>query len=98
VNRLIAAVLAVVLIVPAFAAEATCNAYLQARGEDRSLFDGYIYGYVMAKLENQGDAIVDSATLKVKEMTTAYCLRRPDDRATKVIATITDVVSNLIPR
>ena len=40
---------------PVLGAEATCATYLQAIGEDRSLFDGFIYGYVAAKLDGQGN-------------------------------------------
>jgi hypothetical protein len=91
------ALLWIILTVPVLAADATCSDYLAARREDRSLFDGFIYGFVSAKLEGRSDAIINSATLKVKDMTTAYCIQRPKERVNNVIATFVATVARILP-
>lgn len=82
------------MLVPANAA--TCQTYLHALGEDRSLFDGFIYGYVSAKLDGKGAEVINYATLKVKDSTTDYCLRFPDERVEKVVALFADIVRHAL--
>jgi hypothetical protein len=60
----------------AIAGEATCADYARAKGEDRSLFNGFIYGFVMAKIGERGDAEVNTATARVKELADGYCFAR----------------------
>jgi hypothetical protein len=91
--RLTAAAMLVMLSAPSWGAEAVCRDYTEAEGSNRSLFDGYIYGYVSAKTEDRDKRFVDMATLKVREMTNAYCLRRPDDSVHAAISTFTGAVA-----
>jgi len=78
----------------AMAAEANCLDYTRAQGPDRSLFDGFIFGFVTAKMEKQDASIINSATLKVKDMTAAYCLKRPNDLVASVVATFADTIAH----
>ena len=75
------------------AGEATCSDYTRAKAEDRSLFNGYIYGFVMAKIGERGDKEVNTATARVKELADKYCPSHPTDRLTGVIDSFTKVVS-----
>jgi HdeA/HdeB family len=93
----IALAVALASAIPAHAAEATCSDYIAARGQDRSLFDGFVYGFVTAKLEDRSDAVINSATVKVKDMTLAYCIQRPNDRVSKVIATFAATIAHILP-
>jgi hypothetical protein len=76
------------------AGEANCFDYTHARGQDRSLFDGFIFGFVTAKMENRDPSIINSATLKVKELTGAYCLQRPSDSVASAVATFADTIAH----
>jgi hypothetical protein len=78
----------------AIAGEATCADYARAKDEDRSLFNGYIYGFVMAKIGDRGDAEVNTATVRIKEMTDKYCPQHPTDRFSQLISTFSKVVFN----
>lgn len=86
------AVTALVLISSAKASEPTCRDYTRAKDEDRALFQGFIYGFVMAKL-NRGATEVDAATARVKELADNYCPDHPDAKLLGVVATFTKVVS-----
>src|ERR1700676_231662 len=77
----------------AIAGEATCADYARAKGEDRSLFNGFIYGFVMAKIGERGDAEVNTATARVKELADGYCPTHPGDRLTQAIATFAKVAA-----
>lgn len=82
----------------AIAGEATCADYARAKGEDRSLFNGFIYGFVMAKIGERGDAEVNTATARVKELADGYCPTHPGDRLTQAIATFAKVAAQLSQR
>lgn len=77
----------------AIAGEATCADYARAKGEDRSLFNGFIYGFVMAKIGERGDAEVNTATARVKELADGYCPTHQGDRLTQTISTFTKVAA-----
>jgi hypothetical protein len=87
-----AAICALAFCSPAIAGEATCADYSRAKGEDRSLFNGFIYGFVMAKIAERGDAEVNTATARVKEMADKYCPTHSGDRLTQVFSTFVKVV------
>jgi hypothetical protein len=78
---------------PAFAGEATCKDYARVKDEDRALFNGFIYGYVLAKIGERGDAEVNTAVARVKQLADKYCPTHPDDRLAEAIASFTKVVS-----
>lgn len=90
---LLTAAFVMALINSAMAGEATCRDYTRVKDEDRSLFDGYIWGFIMAKIGDRGDAEVNTATARVKELADKYCPGHPDDRLTVAIASFTKVVS-----
>lgn len=77
----------------AFGAEATCRDYARVKNEDRSLFNGYIYGYVMAKLGDRGQIEVNTASARVKQLADKFCPDHPNDRLMEAIASFTKVVS-----
>jgi len=56
----------------AIAREATCADYSRAKGEDRALFNAFIFGFVIAKIGERGDAEVNTATARVKELADRY--------------------------
>jgi hypothetical protein len=85
----------VLLTSPGSAGEAICKDYLQATGEDRARFNGFIYGYVMSRMENRGDTAINAAVSKVRDLTTRYCLEKPNERVSSVIATWATVVSRV---
>lgn len=87
----IACAVVVAVIASGSARAAVCQDYTNAIREDRSLFDGFILGFVSAKLEDRGGD-VNATTLKVKRMVGAYCLQRPQDSIAGVVATFTAVV------
>lgn len=78
---------------PANAAEASCSDYLAAIKEDRALFDGFIYGYVTAKMRQKGDVAINAATIKVKRMTEKYCRASPEDRVSSVIGVFAETAA-----
>lgn len=78
---------------PVTAGEATCADYARAKGDDRSLFNGFIYGFVMAKIGERGDAEVNTATARVKELADGYCPSHPNDRLTQTISTFAKVAA-----
>lgn len=77
----------------ALAGEATCADYSRAKGEDRSLFNGFIYGFVMAKIGERGDAEVNTATTRVKELADGYCPTHLGDQLMQTISTFTKVAT-----
>jgi len=77
----------------AVAAEATCKDYARVAGEDRTLFNGFIYGFVMAKIGERGAAEVNTATARVKELADKYCPVHENDRLAQAIASFVIVVS-----
>lgn len=92
--RLALALATLAFVSPARANEPVCHDYTQALGEDRSLFDGFILGYVSAKFERRQYTDLNSAALKVKQLVNAYCLQRPGDPVSKVVALYADTVSH----
>jgi HdeA/HdeB family len=77
----------------AVAAEATCKDYTRVGSEDRALFNGFIYGYVTAKIGDRGVAEVNTATARVKELADKYCPTHENDRLAQTIASFVTVVS-----
>jgi len=77
----------------AMAGEATCRDYTRVKDEDRALFNGFIYGFVMAKIGDRGDAEVNTATERVKQLADKYCPTHPDDRLTQVFTSFMKVAS-----
>jgi hypothetical protein len=49
---------------------ATPHRYTRAKDEDRALFQGYIYGFVVAKIGERGSIEVGAATARVKSLLT----------------------------
>jgi hypothetical protein len=83
---------ALLLAGPAVSGEATCKDYARVGGEDRALFNGFIYGFVTAKIAERGDAEVNTATIRVKELADKYCPTHPNDRLTQAISSFVNVV------
>jgi len=83
-------VIAATSVVRGHAADATCGTYLQAIGEDRSRFDGFISGYVTAKLDGQSNDANTDAALKAKEATAVYCRQHPNESVGAVIKKASD--------
>ena len=80
---------------PAAAADATCRDYLKASGDDRALFNGFVFGFTSAKLEHRSDNEVNAATTTVLQMVGLYCEKKPDDRVSNVIEGFATIVSRL---
>ena len=80
---------------PVAAADATCRDYLKASGDDRALFNGFVFGYTSAKLEQRSDDEVNAATATVLRMVGLYCEKKPDDRVRNVIAGFATIVARL---
>jgi HdeA/HdeB family len=92
-KRIIAAAFFLIFASSAVAGEATCRDYARVKEEDRSLFNGYIYGYVVAKIGDRGVAEVNTAAARVKQLADNYCPTHPDDRLVEAIASFTTVAS-----
>lgn len=76
----------------ALAAEATCKDYTRVAREDRALFNGFIYGFVTARIGDRGAAEVNTATARVKELADKYCPTHPNDRLAVLITNFVSVV------
>jgi hypothetical protein len=86
-------IVASMFITPAMASDPTCRDYTRAKDEDRALFQGYIYGFVVAKIGERGSIEVDTATARVKELADKYCPDHPEDKLIGAIASFAKVVS-----
>ena len=75
------------------AAPATCRDYTDAQGADRALIDGFIAGYVAARLEGRPAGEVDATTLQVRQLAGRFCMLHPDERAIDVIGTLSDMAA-----
>ena len=71
---------------PAIAGQADCHDYTEATGEDRSLFNGFIYGYVSALLDHHSPTEINAVTMKVKREVDKYCLLQPADSPNGAVA------------
>jgi hypothetical protein len=92
-RRLLTSAVALAFISSALASEPTCRDYTRAKDEDRALFQGYIYGFVVAKIGDRGATEVDAATARVKQLADTYCPDHPDAKFVGAIASFTKVVS-----
>jgi hypothetical protein len=77
----------------AVAAEATCKDYTRVGREDRALFNGFIYGFVTAKIGDRGSAEINTATARVKGLADKYCPTHQNDRLAQAIASFVTVVT-----
>ena len=92
-KHLLTTALVLAFINSAIAAEPTCRDYTRAQDEDRALFQGYIYGFVTAKIGDRGRGEVNTATARVKELADHYCPDHPDEKLLEAIASFMKVVS-----
>ena len=76
----------------AVAADATCKDYTRSAREDRALFNGFIYGFVTAKIGDRGAAEVNTATARIKELADKYCPTHPSDKLAPLIMNFVSIV------
>ncbi|MGM4965760.1 hypothetical protein AB7714_19850 [Tardiphaga sp. 1201_B9_N1_1] len=76
----------------ALAADATCADYIRVKGDEKALFNGFIYGFVVARIAERGDAEVNTATARVKELADKFCLTHQTDRLSTTISSFVKVV------
>ena len=76
----------------AVATDATCKDYTRVAREDRALFNGFIYGFVTAKIGDRGTTEVNTVTAWVKELADKYCPTHPNDRLAQLITNFVSVV------
>lgn len=81
---------------PALAAKATCRDYMEATGADRALMDGFVLGFVAARMEGKSSAEVDAATLRVRELAATFCNSHPDERAINVLGGLGDIATGYV--
>ena len=70
----------------AVASQADCHDYTEATGEDRALFNGFIYGYVSALLDRHSPTEINELTARVKREVDKYCLLQPADSPNSAVA------------
>jgi hypothetical protein len=84
--------LSAALAAPAFAeplALASCAKFTAARAEKGALFDGYIYGYVAARLGYKDEKRLTATAIKVRAAALNVCRKTQDASFVKVIEALT---------
>ena len=70
-----------------------CGDFTRAVHEHNdSLYEGFIYGYVVGWTRNRNAIATKAVAEEVRRLTMKYCLEKPDDDLSNVVATWTEIV------
>jgi hypothetical protein len=92
ISMLLGASLSVAIAAPSFAeplALSSCAKFTSARDEKASLFAGYIYGFVAARMGYKDEKRLTAAAIKVRADALNICKTKQDASFVKVIDALT---------